>query len=539
MKRTSTQREQSGEILTPLEHQTDHLKKLEKCLLKNWFAFDFSALGSGKTFCGAMLSENFDYILVVAPTSVGIKWNQIKEKYNIFQDKEIYIISYAKLRQKPSKWLTYSWSQKSFGISDWFLNILQTKKVLLVCDEIQNIKNDSDQMKSVKIILGYIKDTYLLKGHRFLGISGSPIDKLEQVPRLLGTIHFMTYGLLDYNRSNGYTSFPGLLQCSEKLKYNLRNVNVTRKNHKEIFFKMFLEKFKPKYCFEMEYSDLTNSSVLDIQNGYYNIQDSQELERAKNCITSLNKLVCIRKQTGNSIDIMSQITTVLKNLENEKVKTAVRIIKKEMIHFKKVVLLFNYTNSIETAFEMLSSEFGQEQIAIINGQTPKELRQEIVEKFSEPNEELKLIIGNTKVLSAGIDLDDKHGDFPRFCLVNPNFNIIELYQLTKRFKRANTKSDTKLRFLYCNSLEKEEKILKSLQTKGTIMSMITDEQTKQGEMYIKNLQDDVEDMLRDSKRIKTHECTTDLIPLPCNHSICKDCFIKTFNNGVFTCQECV
>lgn len=122
------------DTLVPLEHQVNHLKKIQKCLKTNWFAFDFSALGSGKTFCGALLSKDFNYILVVAPTSVGIKWKQIKENYTIFDNKEIDIISYAKLRQKnTSKWLNYSYAENTFTLTDSFKEILKTKRVLLVC----------------------------------------------------------------------------------------------------------------------------------------------------------------------------------------------------------------------------------------------------------------------------------------------------------------------------------------------------------------------------------------------------------------------
>lgn len=540
--------------LVPLEHQKKHLKSLEKCLRNTWFAFDFSALGSGKTYCGAYLSQNFDFILVVAPTSVCLKWKEIKDNFNIFENKEIHIITYAKLRQKnlSNKYLGYSFNRNEFFPTDYLLQIFKNKRVLFVCDEIQNIKNDTSQMKSVKEIMFLIRNS---NDSKFLGISGSPVDKLEQVPRLLSTIHFMTEPLHYYNPTTAYYTFPGLLEVSEKLKYKIKET-VTRKNHKEIFFDMFIKKFKPKYCFEMDYNENTNDSILEIKNAYYKIQDPIILEKAKNQVRILNKLYVIKiRNTMGSALIMSKITNVLMQLELLKKDTAIRVIKQEAENFKKLVLIFNYNETITSSFAELNQLFPG-QVAIVNGSTSKENREIIIKNFQEPNENLRIIIGNTSVLSSGIDLDDKEGNFNRFCLVSPNFNIITMYQLTKRFKRANTKSNTTFRFLFCDGIEKELKILQALEKKGNVMSKVTNQQTLNGEKYITNLEDYYEiERPEKIKDIIVQQEVEELVPkiitlfhsckekagsfqLPCNHYICQDCIQKSFSNGGFNCEEC-
>ena len=90
---------------------------------------------------------------------------------------------------------------------------------------------------------------------------------------------------------------------------------------------------------------------------------------------------------------------------------------------------------------------------------------------------------NVSVISTGIDLDDKHGSFPRVCFVSPNYNTINIYQLGHRFLRGlDTKSDTNIFMVYSKN-QMERQIIESLMKKGNVMKNVTIEQSDAGVIF--------------------------------------------------------
>jgi len=118
----------------------------------------------------------------------------------------------------------------------------------------------------------------------------------------------------------------------------------------------------------------------------------------------------------------------------------------------------------------------------LNGEMSCNDRWTNINKFQEANNNYRLLIGNVQVCSSGIDLDDKNGGFPRFCLVSPNFSTITLYQLSHRFQRANTMSYSTIHFVYSKN-NKELSILDAIARKGKIMKEVTNEQTRYGVLF--------------------------------------------------------
>jgi hypothetical protein len=103
-----------------------------------------------------------------------------------------------------------------------------------------------------------------------------------------------------------------------------------------------------------------------------------------------------------------------------------------------------------------------------------------------------LLLCNQGVASTGIDLDDKHGAFPRLCLVSPNYSTITSYQLGHRFQRADTKSDADVHFVFAKRRDKtkeeskdiiELKVLDALSRKSQVMKETTAEQASNGVVF--------------------------------------------------------
>jgi len=105
----------------------------------------------------------------------------------------------------------------------------------------------------------------------------------------------------------------------------------------------------------------------------------------------------------------------------------------------------------------------------VNGQVPKDKRYDLLKPFQENNDDMRLIIANMDVLSTGIDLDDKDGKFPRYVFASPNYKTMVIQQMTYRFLRADTKSDTTIDFVYGDCNTEESSILGCLSKKACVM----------------------------------------------------------------------
>ena len=142
-----------------------------------------------------------------------------------------------------------------------------------------------------------------------------------------------------------------------------------------------------------------------------------------------------------------------------------------------MVICINYTETLNDVAEGLS-DFNP---LILNGKVSHKRKAEIRDEFQGDNES-RLLIANLKVCSTGIDLDDKFGHRPRFCLISPNYSTIDLYQLCYRFLRMNTKSAPTIHMVYGRH-SCELPVLKALASKSKVMKETTDGQTEAGVVF--------------------------------------------------------
>ena len=145
---------------------------------------------------------------------------------------------------------------------------------------------------------------------------------------------------------------------------------------------------------------------------------------------------------------------------------------------RKVVICVNYTSSIRSIVDALA----RYKPLILNGGVGVKLRGEVLAKFQTPSTQHRLLVGNVSVCSVGIDLDDKHGHFPRKAFVNANYNTISLYQIGHRFQRADTKSDSDIHFVY-GAHATEHTMLNALARKSAVMKETTTEQVTSGVVF--------------------------------------------------------
>ena len=69
--------------------QVSHTNKLISILDKYPLAFDFSMMGTGKTYTSSFIGKNYKNVIVVCPVSIKSKWEYMKSYYNINITKRI------------------------------------------------------------------------------------------------------------------------------------------------------------------------------------------------------------------------------------------------------------------------------------------------------------------------------------------------------------------------------------------------------------------------------------------------------------------
>jgi superfamily II DNA or RNA helicase len=78
---------------------------------------------------------------------------------------------------------------------------------------------------------------------------------------------------------------------------------------------------------------------------------------------------------------------------------------------------------------------------VLVGDTVQSKREQIISRFNHPSLDDSLLIMSNQVGDVGIELDDKHGEFPRTMIMLPPGNMISFLQLIGRIHRVDTRSN--------------------------------------------------------------------------------------------------
>ena len=530
--------------IIPYDYQLPHIAKLEKILLTSHFAIDLSPLGTGKTYSAGKIFQNnqhYKHILTISPLSVKTKWAEVEEKYGMKLVANLtYNVMAGRRGVNPTHGLLIRNDYKVEVVDEYghtrmldkyvftptsYLNQLIEEGLLLVIDEFQHLKNESAQTDACQTIITRIMDHFNkvqiqnpnneyesipvdgIPQSRVLLMSGSPIDRPEQAARL-----FRTLGIMRNPRIVSGHLHAGINEVIEYLQTKFHNNAYlegtvrTVSNYvpgrgyvqnadssKFYMYRWFLQVLKPNVTSTMDASFVTKSMFkLSKYNGYFVTNNAYFQEKINSAVRMLeevarnmtNARISIRRHGGGTQhqEIMRQITLRMMEIETAKIHTFHVLAKKYLSEEgsnKKVVIALNYSDSV-AELESLLSEYNP---LILTGSKTFRQRKQILNAFQAPNNEHRLLIGNFTVMSTGIDLDDKHGGFPRVCLASPNCSTISIYQLGHRFLRGReTKSDSQIFMVYSGS-RSERKITELLMRKGAVMKEVLSEQVSQGMVF--------------------------------------------------------
>ena len=407
----------------------------------------------------------------------------------------------------------------NYTVTDKFKELV-ANGLLLVLDEFQYLKNESAQTEACEIMIRCIYENFKRGGRsRVILLSGSPIDKYQQAVRL-----FKTLGIMRHDKIVSGHQYAGINEIEDYINENFKdsprdrpvrngfismyregyirtrtdrnNIEVLLQNAArcELYaYRLFLNVIKTNASSTMDLRQIQNTGIiLHKYNGNFRLNDERNQAKVSAALEDLNKISDLRMrirgtqrrtpgEAANAGSMMAQVVRALTVIETSKIDTFHRLARKDLEFdpCKKVVIGVNYSATIKDLAALLEDY----KPLIIDGSKTVKTRRAILDKFQAPNSEYRVLIGNIAVISTGIDLDDKHGDYPRVCYVSPNYNTIHIYQLGHRFLRGlDTKTDTDIYMVYSDN-RYERRMMESLMSKGQIMKSVTREQADAGIVF--------------------------------------------------------
>lgn len=483
------------------DYQNAHKQRLQTILHHCSFALDFSMLGMGKTYTTTSLFRegHFKYMYVIAPVSVKAKWKKMGAT----------VISFSGIRSVKSKQPKHGLLHRrdyvenvvqsdgtvrcvdkcAFQASSSYKNFIQ-EGILLVVDEIQNIKNSTAQSHACRALIDPIVRKPMGLS-RLVLLSGSPLDKEKHVVNLFRTLGIVRHpALCVYNPQTDECIWRGMREICEyfSIRFGQQVVETLQpsnmNNARDMVnycWRLFLNLLKPELSHSMA-PNVGSQANITKRNAFFTMATT-DLQRLLNGINSLKRSTGYNADNGTighgGLAMLRGIQLALVEIETSKIGLWVRLAQTTLQAnpFVKVVLAVNYTQTVVDLLQLLA-EFTPLRL---DGRTKN--RASVMAQFQAPDTTCRLLIANISVCSTGVDLDDKDGRFPRVCFVSPNYNTITLYQLSHRFLRATTRSRATVNFTFGKHKITELSILNALSRKGKVMKSVSAEQADAGVVF--------------------------------------------------------
>lgn len=139
----------------------------------------------------------------------------------------------------------------------------------------------------------------------------------------------------------------------------------------------------------------------------------------------------------------------------------------------KAIIWASWTHNIQEIASALRDRFGSEAVATYYGQTPQDERQEIIERFQDPDNELTFFVGQPTTGGYGITLTAAH----TVIYYSNNYDLEVRLQSEDRAHRIGQTNKVTYIDLVCPGTI-DEKILKALRNKIDLASQVLGEDAK-------------------------------------------------------------
>ena len=486
--------ENNGSSVTLKPTQIDHYLRTTEILKYNHCYIDCSVMGAGKTYVGDAHAIRLDLpVVALGPKIASITWSGVTSETQV---KLVDYITYQSLRSVKGKQPKHGYlhridsdGQVNFSATPKFVELAK-KGILLVLDEVHNIKNNSDQFKACKALT-----TALLSiggKSRFAILSATPFDKEDHAVNLLRLMGFIqSTKLFIFHKDTQSIQLIGAQELINICRH-FNNVKTTqvlrtnppnRNNIPHICYRLYVEVIKPRLVSSM------SSPIIpvekDAKNGYYRMEDDDR-KALIDAIHELSKASRFNIHTQAIEEAKLEwggITKALMHIEQSKTNLLIRLARTQLESNSmcKVIIFVNFTEPLLRICKGLDKYNPLK----LNGETTIRQRTSIIEAFHSDHSR-RLLVANMKVGGNSINLHDTVGDRPRFTFIVPNYSIGELHQASGRAYRDGTMSKSTVRLVYGKTGTDglpdilETSILNALARKKDVLREILDQQVKEG-----------------------------------------------------------
>lgn len=368
------------------------------------------------------------------------------------------------------------------------LETLVANGALLIVDEVQHVKNLSAQFEAVKSVIAAFSAN---SNSKCLLMSGSPFDKKQHAVALFRTLGVMQADEVSFfdigERQLVETGIAEIVKACER--WDLEGSQELHARYGSdaysLAYQLFVNIAKPAIASNMPCPPTT--AKVHKFSAFYPLAEPETLKELEKSIHDLAN-ACGYDRVSKTVNFaivgeraaMAQLNRALQSVEAAKLSTMICAAKAALQSDTalKVVMCVNYTASIGR----MRDELAEYQPLVLNGAVAPKARAKVIAQFQVADSSNRLLLGNCSVCSVGIDLDDRHGAFPRLCLVSPNYSTLGLHQLGHRFLRANTKGDSTFHMFYIKEAH-EICILHALAKKGSVMKEICPSQVEDGVLF--------------------------------------------------------
>jgi SNF2 family DNA or RNA helicase len=475
--------------LTPYEHQNTALKQSWN---KEEYAL-FCEMGTGKS---KILIDNIGILfereeitaaVIVAPKGVYKNWqrselprhmpDRILDKCDIIawtpdttkktqKDLELAL-------KKDGRFKIFVINVEAFSSSrgtEFATKFIATHQCLMAVDESTTIKNrTAKRTKNIIKVGSRAKYRRILTGSP---VTKSPMDLFSQCAFLggntLGYTSFYAFqgryartlrrslGSHSFNQVIGYQNLEELTSKLDGFSYR-----VLKKDCLDLPEKIYIKRVVEMPDEQARtYGFMKKLAVAKI------LGDTGDITTvtAKNVLTQILRLqqICsgsVKNDDGETVDVptnkMDELLAVIDEVDG------------------KVIIWSIFVNDILKITEMLNEAFGAGSAEAFHGDTPAEKRQDMVDRFQQPDSKLRFFVGNPRVGGYGLTLTEAK----TMIFYNNLYDLEVRLQAEDRAHRIGQKNNvTYIDLVTENTVE--EKILKALRDKIDIATLVLNEDYK-------------------------------------------------------------
>lgn len=446
----------------------------------------FAEMGTGKSFMlinnGAMLYDrgSINAMLIVAPKGVYRNWYRSEIPKHMPDH-----ISYkmACWNPTPRKAEKLEMEQMMNAVDDMrilIMNIeafstekgqqfaktfLRVTKAFMAVDESTTIKTPT--AKRTKAIVKIGKEARYRRIATGSPVTKSPLDLYSQC-------EFLSEDCLNYN---SYYAFQARYAVLVERK-------MPTHTFKQIIGYRHLDELKGKldrFAFRV-----TKDECLDLPDKIYMRRDVELTDEQKKAYEQM-KLMALSVLDEGMVSTNNALTQLMRlhqiacgyvklddgqeiDLPNNRLSELMALLAESN---GKVIIWANYRKNIEDIKLAIQKEYGMTSVAAYYGDTAAEDRQEIVEKFSDPEDELRFFVGNPTTGGYGLTLVSSH----TVVYYSNSFDLEKRLQSEDRAHRiGQTEKVTYIDLIATKTVD--EHIVKALRNKIDIASAVLGEEIK-------------------------------------------------------------